>query len=104
MNDLYLLCRKIHRFSIFLVIPLGLTMMASGLLLKQSLENEPNEFLAGYLTPDLLIWIRLIHRSLSTPFAIILAVMMLTGGFMYLFPWLNRKTKKENASQNHNLS
>lgn len=93
MNDLFLLCRKIHRLSIFLTIPLGLVMTLTGLFLR-------SDRFVFYLTFVDLRAIRALHRNLSPVFAVVLLIMMLTGLFMYLFPWLNQKLHQNKINQN----
>ena len=71
------------------ITALGLIMAVTGLLLKYSL------FASTYLKFINLGLVRYLHNQLSPLFALVLFAMILTGGFMYLFPWLNQKLNKQ---------
>lgn len=89
MTKLYLWSKKIHRLSILAVSFLSLIMAVTGLLLKYSLFAATH---LKFINPGL---IRYLHNQLSPLFALTLLAMILTGGFMYLFPWLNQKFGKK---------
>lgn len=86
MTKIYLWSRKIHRVFVLIVISLSLVMAVTGLALKYALTW----FDLGL--------VRYLHNQLSPFFGLALFVMILTGGFMYLFPWLNRQ--KSNQTEN----
>lgn len=73
--------RKIHRFLVVIILALGLIMTATGLTLRYPA-----------LSPlDIGIAVE-IHRFTSTYFAVIFLGMMLTGGYLYFYPLLRRRT------------
>lgn len=76
-------CRKIHRLFVLLMLVVGFLMMSTGFTMKYP-ELSPFD-------PD---QARLLHNTLSSYFAIVLAVMMLTGLVMYITPWLLKRTQK----------
>ncbi len=71
----YLLAKKIHRLLILFITTLGLSMASTGLAMKY-----PVLFDWFSLDP---VTIRWIHSTLSTYFAIVLFLMMITGLCMY---------------------
>lgn len=85
MNNLMklnIIARKIHRILVVATVLLGLSMMTTGSLLKFPL------FTLDY------IMVRSVHNNLSTFFSAALFMMMVTGLFMYLFPYLNKQGRK----------
>ena len=85
MKKLYLFAKQIHRLLIILITGLGAVMAGTGLMLKY--PSRAVRFLPGL---DLGL-VRFIHSTLSTAFAIVLALMMLTGLVMYLVPWMQKR-------------
>lgn len=85
VTKFYLFSKKIHRLLVFVVIVLGLFMMASGLMLKYT------AFVIDNLKFIDLIMIRYLHNSVSVIFTAVLFVMMLTGVLMYFLPMMIRK-------------
>jgi polyferredoxin len=84
LSKLAVYARKSHRFFVILVILLGLVMMITGSAMKY---------------PDLVPFVdpfaaRRFHGLISTFFSLVLFVMILTGGFMYIYPWLIKMIKK----------
>lgn len=80
MQDVYVWSRKIHRFTLFFTIALGLFMMTTGLMMKFSVAL-PFLDLAdarGY------------HNIVSVFFAVVLFIQMLSGFYMYIHPWILR--------------
>ena len=97
LNKLYIWSRKLHRLFLFAVVALTLIMGTTGLLMKYT-------WLGAGLNIDQGL-IRYIHNQLSVYFAIVLAVMISTGLFMYIFPFLarsraNRQQRSSDKSQN----
>jgi cytochrome b subunit of formate dehydrogenase len=81
---LSILARKIHRFCVLIIIAIGLVMMVTGSIMKYpELFTFSDPFAA-----------RRLHNILSTYFSIILFVMMLTGGYLYIFPWIMKRVRK----------
>lgn len=74
---LFLWSKKIHRYLVLLMVILGIVMMGSGYMMKQ------NSYLI--LSPG---GIRSVHNTASLFFSIILGVMIITGLYLFLFPYL----------------
>jgi hypothetical protein len=74
---LFLFCKKIHRYLVFIILITGLCMMASGLCMY---FNTYFFFRPGA--------IRSLHNNLSLLFTIVLGLMSLTGFYLFLFPYL----------------
>jgi len=79
--------RITHRFLVWVIIILGLIMMLTGSAMK-----FPEIALIDPLQA------RQIHNVISTLFSIVLFLMMLTGAFMYLYPWLQKILVKKPAT------
>lgn len=79
--------RKIHRFLVLLMVIIGFFMMSTGLTMKYPEISPFNPKQA-----------RILHNALSNYFALILAVMMLTGLIMYITPWLLKRFRKDNIT------
>ena len=88
MTKLYLWSRQLHRILVLIITALGLIMALTGFLLKYS------SFAASHLKFINLGLVRYLHNQLSPFFGLVLILMVLTGLFMYLFPWLNQKVKQ----------
>jgi hypothetical protein len=82
------LARKVHRILVWFITILGLVMMATGLSMH---EAEEGTTLIPILDQGFL---RTTHNSLSSLFSLILGLMILTGFYMYIYPWLQKITKK----------
>lgn len=84
----YPLARKVHRFCVLFMVVLGLAMTGTGSVMKYA-------FLVTPVLPSVdLLRVRQLHAILSPFFGIILLAMMVSGGYMYLYPWLLRRVKK----------
>ena len=83
LPKLTLYSRKAHRLLVVLVVILSLVMIITGTVMKYPDLLPLDPFLS-----------RRIHNIVSTFFSIVLFCMMVTGGFLYLFPWLVKLTKK----------
>jgi len=70
INQLYLWSKKLHRLTMWLAIVTGVPLALTGLLLDEG----------GGLQ------VRAIHRLMSKPFALSLALMMVTGLVMWAVP------------------
>lgn len=79
---LQLYARKIHRLCVLIITILGLLMMATGIILKY-----PVLMIQLFPFIDLRLATQ-IHGNIAPYFVIVLAVMMITGGYMYLYPTL----------------
>jgi uncharacterized iron-regulated membrane protein len=83
--QLYVTVRKIHRFFSLAVLVAGICMMITGLCL----------YLNQYTFVDPML-VRYLHNKLSLLFSGILGAMMLTGLYLFLFPYLPNK-REENV-------
>ena len=75
--------RLLHKASAITTSILGGVMTITGLALK-----FPQVFKLPFLSPS---FVRFLHNALSPFFAAALGVMILTGLFMYVFPWILKK-------------
>jgi hypothetical protein len=83
--------RKIHRYLVILISVIGLVMMVTGYKMHQASEgNVVFPFIDSAGT-------RTLHNQLSTLFAVVLGGMILTGIFMYIYPWIVQLTRKTTA-------
>lgn len=78
LSSLYLLSKKIHRWSLLVVMLLTVLMAGTGLLLKYPGLNDLLNTKMGL--------VRYIHREMSTWFTIDLGIMTVTGLAMYFIP------------------
>lgn len=85
MQALYTWSRTIHRMCVAVMLTFTILMGGTGLLLKYS-------WVATKLPLDLGM-IRYIHNTLSGWFALVLAVMGITGTVMYVYPWYMRRKR-----------
>lgn len=82
MTKFYLFTKKIHRLSVLIILAISLFMAGTGLLLRYPAIST------DHLTFIDLGLIRYLHNRMSLYFAIVLAIMSLTGLWMFLYPWL----------------
>lgn len=91
LQQLYTWAKTIHRWAMWIAILLGVPLALTGLALHKIVEGE-----GGFLPVDPMI-VRWWHGQLSSPFALILAVMMVSGFLMWWVPrmlvWRARKNK-----------
>jgi len=80
--------RKIHRYLVILISVIGLVMMVTGYKMKQATEGVVVLPFIDYHAA------RVLHNQLSTLFAVILGIMMLTGIFLFLYPWIIKLSRK----------
>jgi len=80
--------KKIHRILVVFITISGLIMMVTGFKMKQATQGII--VLPFFDTTAT----RTLHNQLSTLFAIVLGIMMLTGIFMYIYPWIIKLTRK----------
>jgi TRAP-type C4-dicarboxylate transport system permease small subunit len=93
MAHFYTIARRVHRFCVLLIVLFGLVMSATGTLMKFALQvTQAMPFV------DLLA-ARRIHNLLSPLFSIIFFTMMLSGGYMYIYPWLVKRGKQNKEGQ-----
>ncbi len=77
------IAREIHKMFAIATFILGSAMTLTGLILKfPQLSKLP------FIDPS---FSRFLHNALSPFFAVALILMMVTGVFMYVFPWLLKK-------------
>lgn len=84
LQQLYAWSKKIHNWSMWLAVIFGIPLAISGLLLHKIVEGE-----GGWIPIDPAI-VRWAHGQVSNPFALVLAVMMVTGMMMWGVPKLLR--------------
>lgn len=84
---MYYYAKKIHRWSLWFVVVLGLVQLVTGLTMKY-----PQLFpFIGELSA------RSLHRQTATYFAIFFGIQMLTGLVMYIIPWLIKFRQQKTA-------
>lgn len=88
----YTWSKKIHRLAMWFAILLGVPLATSGLLLHKIVEGESLPF------PIDPLQIRWLHGKVSTPFALILALMMVTGFLMWVIPKILSRRAQSNIS------
>ena len=74
---LYRWVRLIHRYLVVIVVILGVAMMVTGYTMHEKTYFGMDPVLMRY-----------VHNSVSTVFSIILGMMMITGSYLFLFPYL----------------
>lgn len=72
----YLWSKKIHRYLVLVVVLLGIVMIASGYMM-----HEGSYF---FFSPAA---VRSVHNAISIVFSVTLGIMMLTGLYLFLFPY-----------------
>lgn len=89
-KSLYIYSRKLHRILLFVVSTLTLIMGMTGLVMKYPklgailhLENS---------------MVRYVHNKLSVLFVAVLGAMMLTGLYMYFYPWYQQRRALRDTS------
>jgi uncharacterized iron-regulated membrane protein len=84
--------RKIHRYLVILISVIGLVMMVTGFKMHKVLEGEDIFPFFDYAAT------RTLHNQLSTVFAITLGAMMVTGIYMYIYPWLIQLSRRKTVT------
>ena len=77
---IYFWSKKIHRLAMWFSIFFGVPLALSGVMIHKLMEGE--FFLIPFDEPT----VRFVHNKASNPFALTLAVMMMTGFLMWLVP------------------
>jgi hypothetical protein len=85
MIKLYLYSKKVHRVLVLIITAMTLVMAGTGIMLEYSVS---------FFGLDLGL-VRYLHNKLSVYFTVVLALMLITGLHMYVFPVLNRHKKQE---------
>jgi len=89
MIQYYPLARKIHRLCVLGMVVFGLIMGTTGSLMKYA------QFVVVAMPSVDLLLARKIHNTMSPFFAIIFGIMMVSGGYMYLYPWFLKRSQKK---------
>lgn len=84
---IFVWARKIHKWTMWLAILLGVPLALSGMIMEEG-DGWRNIF-----TFDQMIWIRGVHREISTKFVLVLAIMIVTGLLMWAIPKILSKRK-----------
>lgn len=89
LQQIYYFSKKIHVILMWFSFVLGIPVAVTGMLIE---EPEKWEMI---FTPVQMYSFRKIHGEWSTKFALVLALMMVTGFLLWLIPrMLSSKTKK----------
>lgn len=91
-QKIYAFSKEVHRLAMWVAIILGVPLAITGLLLHKIVEGEWLNI--SFIDPAM---VRFLHNKLSTPFALILALMMVTGFVMWGVPKLLMWQRKRNA-------
>ncbi len=94
LAKLFTWSKTIHRQSMWGMIILGLTMGITGSMLKYPIASSSIPGVSLRL-------VRYLHNQVSPFFGLLLFVMMVTGIYMYWFPWY---TKRQALKKSQNLS
>lgn len=95
MGTIFIWSRKIHRWSMWLAIVLGIPLSLMGIIMEES------DGWRQTLGIQFILWSRSIHRAISTKFVLILGVMIISGLLMWAIPELSKfRTKKKNQQDN----
>ena len=92
LAKLAVIARKIHRLFVLIVTILGLFMMITGVIMKY-----PGFFMTLFPSADLSFSVT-IHTNISTYFVLALLVMMITGLYLYLYPWIQKRISSRKPS------
>ncbi len=79
-QQIYFWSKKIHRLAMWFSIVFGVPLALSGVMIHKLMEGE------FFLIPFDESTVRFVHNKVSNPFALTLAVMMVTGFLMWLVP------------------
>lgn len=72
--------KKIHRIAMWAAIIFGVPLALSGVALHKLIEGESFFFIPDEST------VRYVHNKVSNPFALTLAIMMVTGFLLWVVP------------------
>lgn len=81
--NMFLLAKRIHRWTLFPTVGLGLAQVATGLAMKYGLEGMNT---------------RALHNQTSGYFVFFLLVQMVTGVMMYVIPLIPKKQTTETGN------
>lgn len=95
-QQLYAWSKKIHRLTMWLMILLGVPQAVTGVLLEDGTKWRQ------VLGRETMGKVLELHAFVGSKFAIILAVMMVTGVLMWLLPELQKRKRK--PGENEGLS
>jgi len=76
-SQLFLFFKKVHRYLVMLIIMTGLVMIITGIMLYLGQFLIFDSYTVGW-----------IHNNISIFFAVILLIMMITGFYLFIFPYL----------------
>lgn len=82
LQQIYAWSKKLHRFAMWFAIILGVPLALTGVIL------ESESLMYYFASNDWGYYVRELHRMTSTKFALVLAVMMVTGFLMWAIPRL----------------
>ena len=80
MTKIVVFARRTHRLMALTMLVASLVMTSTGMAMKY-----PQQF--AFINQG---QARFVHNYISPVFVIILIVMAITGGFLYIYPWLLR--------------
>lgn len=89
---IYSWSKKIHNFSMWFAIILGVPLAITGVIM------EEEGFLFWAVSNDLGYKVREVHRLCSNKFALVLAIMMVTGFLMWAIPKILTKRAQSKLS------
>jgi|GEM_PF-1564438 hypothetical protein len=78
--------KKIHRFTMWLVIGLGIPQSISGAIMGNSTLGR---WVNGLGWGEWTVWL---HRQISTKFVVVLTIMMISGFLMWVIPKILAKS------------
>ena len=90
------IARTTHRLCVILMLVLGMTMAYTGMVMKFTV------FILTYVPFLYFGNARTLHNFLSPFFGVLLVTMMITGGYMYIYPWLLRRKMNMKKLENRN--
>jgi len=91
-QQIYAWSKKIHRWAMWLAIALGIPLSITGVIM------EEDSFLFWAVSNDWGYKIRELHRFCSNKFALVLAIMMVTGIVMWVIPKILSKRAQSKLS------
>ncbi|MFH2019080.1 MAG: hypothetical protein ABII80_00475 [bacterium] len=95
MTTIYAWSKKIHRWSMWFAIGLGVPLSLTGIIMEES------DGWGQTLGIQFLLWSRSIHRAISTKFVLVLGIMIVSGLVMWAIPELIKlRARKKNQKDN----
>jgi hypothetical protein len=86
LGKLAVYARKLHRILVLFISVLSLIMIATGLTLRGGDEAGEKPFINYNVA-----WS--VHGAVSVFFAIVLGLMLITGLYLYLYPWIQKLSR-----------